>query len=333
MTTIGFTHSVRDEIAGALQFLENDLHSVGQSLGKLPAALPEPSDLVAYRDRVVLLKNEIANASSGDSWQRDFLPDPLLRTALARARRNRADQIQKTQQLLLRGKDSDALNVSLNILNGLLSSDAFCSVEPERCPRLADYVSLHGRKLISKSAPELLSEERDPKHQILLSSALLEGDLQIIREQCEDRQRHLAVVFADLDNFKNFNDKMGEVQVDRLVLPTILNTVESSVYGHGRAYRHGGDEFVLLLPNADVDVAVSIVNQMKKMVEDLKIENVSLPIHLSVGVWITVPESHLTNNELVERASHAKKRAKELGKKRIVVHRERGSKYNEQVIE
>ena len=102
------------------------------------------------------------------------------------------------------------------------------------------------------------------------------------------------------------NTELGEVIVDLLVLPRILAAVESAAYGHGRAYRHGGDEFVLLVPNATLEVISSLVRQLKRAVEVLTVDDTTFIPKLSAGVWITVPCSHLTANELVVHASEAK---------------------------
>jgi len=106
------------------------------------------------------------------------------------------------------------------------------------------------------------------------------------------------------------NTELGEVIVDLLVLPRILAAVESAAYGHGRAYRHGGDEFVLLVPNATLEVISSLVRQLKRAVEALTVDDTTFIPKLSAGVWITVPCSHLTANELVVRASEAKAQSK-----------------------
>jgi diguanylate cyclase (GGDEF)-like protein len=179
----------------------------------------------------------------------------------------------------------------------------------------------------------LAPEERDPKHRILLSSSLLPHDLDVYRQHCENRRRPFAVAFADMDDFKSFNEALGEVEVDRYVLPSILSAVESASYGHGRAYRFGGDEFVLLLPNADEHVAASLLREVKAAVEALRFERLDARAHMSVGVWITVPDSHLTANELVNAASDAKRNSKALGKSRITIRTECGSVYRETLAE
>src|SRR5207248_3137189 len=104
-------------------------------------------------------------------------------------------------------------------------------VQAEHTPRLADYLTAHGRQAVARIS-DLSKEVRDPKHNILLSASLINHDLRVYREHCEDRRKPLAVAFADLDNFKTFNEKLTEVGVDRLVLPPVLIEVEAVAFGH-----------------------------------------------------------------------------------------------------
>jgi len=137
----------------------------------------------------------------------------------------------------------------------------------------------------------------------------------------------------NIDEFKDFNTAKGEVHVDRFVLPPILNAVEAAAHGHGRVYRHGGDEFVLVLPNASESVALDLTTQLARAVAGVQLEGMPHQPRLSIGVWITQPESHLTATELIDAASLAKKQSKSEGRNRITIRVERASKYHEKIRE
>lgn len=158
----------------------------------------------------------------------------LIRTALSVQRRARVEQIEQGQQHITSAAVSRALDESAAPLNALLSTPALNRTVPRPIPTLADFVTTDGRKNL-QPVPSLAAEEREPKHRILLSASLIESDLRIYRRQCEDRRLPFAVVFADLDDFKSANTELGEVAVDRQILPRILAAVESASYGHGRA--------------------------------------------------------------------------------------------------
>ena len=52
----------------------------------------------------------------------------------------------------------------------------------------------------------------------------------------------------NIDKFKDFNTKYGETQIDVRLLPRFMAALEAHVYSRGFAYRFGGDEYVVLLP-------------------------------------------------------------------------------------
>lgn len=329
------TSAERTVAEQALARLSDDLEQIVARLNqRVLYGSPIPGELADTGRRIKELLAHLVGLRQYPAVKEDLKVDDLrlLRAALAHARRFRASQVQERQQLVRSQQLAEELQKTLQPLDTMLNGEPFSSIEPERIPRLADYVSPHGRESI-EGPRHLRDPERDPKHQALLSSSLLLPDLEVFRDECEDRRRPLAIVFADLDDFKVFNMTLGEVGVDRYVLPSILNAVEAAAYGHGRAYRHGGDEFVLLLPNADATIAMELVRQLKAQVESLAFEGMSLRPRISAGIWITVPQSHLTPAELVDNASRAKQRSKEAGKSRITLRIERGSAYEESSVE
>jgi diguanylate cyclase (GGDEF)-like protein len=188
---------------------------------------------------------------------------------------------------------------------------------------LSDFVTKQGVDSVYGVRPPS-PDEYDPKHKALLSSSMIPGDIATLRFECDERHRPFGVLFADLDGFKAFNEALGEVRVDQTVLPPVLRAVDAAAYGHGRVYRHGGDEFVILLPNATVGLASALGDQLRHDVGALRFPGTTLLPSVSVGIWLTTPESHLTDLELVERAQEAKKAAKAEGKNRTVVLRESG---------
>ena len=71
-------------------------------------------------------------------------------------------------------------------------------------------------------------------------------DLEEVRSAAEIRGLPFAVSFLDIEFFKAINDRYTEPTVDRDLLPTFMRCMEAHVYGRGRAYRQGGDEYVVL---------------------------------------------------------------------------------------
>src|SRR5690606_27150837 len=74
--------------------------------------------------------------------------------------------------------------------------------------------------------------------------------------------RSLALLFLDLDRFKEVNDRFGHATGDAL-LSAIAERMHATVRQPDLLYRLGGDEFTLLLPDTDLDQAVGIAQRLR----------------------------------------------------------------------
>jgi len=326
--------AARQHLGWALSSLVEHLHGVSQAVSKrLDHYIAAPPELDEFIGAVNQLLEKVRGVGSETQFLLTDEQLAITRTALAHYRRDAAERVEKTQRVLIKPMQIEAAKNEIRPLDQMLDSSWLSRVDPRPLPRLASYLTVQGRERLEESG-KLAPEVGDPKHQILLSSALLPNDLSVFRDRCEDRRLPFAVVYADIDDFKDFNSAKDEVYVDRLILPPILNALEVASYGHGRVYRHGGDEFVLLLPNATAELAVIITSSLARSIEALTFADVPHQPHLSAGIWITHPESHLTSTELVERAANAKKNSKgKKGKNRITVRVEKASYFEETIEE
>jgi diguanylate cyclase (GGDEF)-like protein len=98
----------------------------------------------------------------------------------------------------------------------------------------------------------------------------------IIREQGK-----ASLAILDIDHFKNINDTYGHQKGDE-----ILKRVAASLNSDKRDYdflaRFGGEEFLLWLPNADVEIAKIVCNRIRLNVE--KLTQCETPISISIGI-------------------------------------------------
>lgn len=93
--------------------------------------------------------------------------------------------------------------------------------------------------------------------------------LEAIKE-CEAADEPVSVLMADIDFFKNFNDRYGHAVGDQ-VLRLVARTLRESIKGRDLAARYGGEEFVILLPNTSLDDAITVANQIRVAVGDRKL--------------------------------------------------------------
>jgi diguanylate cyclase (GGDEF)-like protein len=124
-----------------------------------------------------------------------------------------------------------------------------------------------------------------------------------------------AMMMFDIDHFKRINDVMGHAAGDR-ALKLVARCVQETLRAQDIAGRHGGDEFVLLLPRTDLQqamqVAARIVARLQVHTEDRGMPRLSL----SFGVVQTRVGEKLT--EVLKRADQALYEAKRQGRGRAV---------------
>jgi len=134
------------------------------------------------------------------------------------------------------------------------------------------------------------------------------------------RDKHaLSLIIADIDNFKLCNDNHGH-EVGDLVLKSVAALLERHIRrGADLAARIGGDEFVIILPDTDLNGAVAVSESirvgMRKLADS---DHKELPeITMSFGVSNLVPDGSLNARLLFSRADAAVYNAKRNGRDRV----------------
>jgi diguanylate cyclase (GGDEF)-like protein len=125
-----------------------------------------------------------------------------------------------------------------------------------------------------------------------------------------------AVIWLDLDRFKQINESFGHLGGDELIRNLAVR-FRSRVSGRAELSRMGGDEFVFLVPKCDCNQARQFAVELVSTVEEpLAIGNLTLRPTASIGIAIHEPsEDPLV---LLERADHAMFAAKSRGGNTIV---------------
>jgi diguanylate cyclase (GGDEF)-like protein len=126
-----------------------------------------------------------------------------------------------------------------------------------------------------------------------------------------------AVIYLDIDYFKEVNKKFTERVVDKTILPQFQRLITEATGSHGHAYAEGGDEVVVLLPNFSLGMATAFATDLLALVRSTAfvVESENVPLTISVGLAVaSTPEDV---SELPERANLAKSHAKEQGRDRV----------------
>lgn len=143
----------------------------------------------------------------------------------------------------------------------------------------------------------------------------------ILREERERALRFghpLALVLVDIDHFKSVNDTHGH-QAGDAVLSEIAGRLAKQVRTVDRVARFGGEEFALVLVQADYDAATSVAEKICRAQEKnpVKIGALALTVTISAGVAL-LPGDADTCAELIAAADRALYGAKDRGRNRVM---------------
>jgi diguanylate cyclase (GGDEF)-like protein len=132
--------------------------------------------------------------------------------------------------------------------------------------------------------------------------------------RCERTKRPLALLLFDLDHFKSINDVHGHLMGDRVIVD-FAQTVKHLLRKHDLVGRFGGEEFMALLPETDLDAAVSVAERICKTVAEPHPGD--LPSYtVSIGVAATA-DGTTEVDSLFNWADAALYQAKENGRNRV----------------
>jgi diguanylate cyclase (GGDEF)-like protein len=255
----------------------------------------------------------------------------MLKTLVQVSRRSLAAQIDEPRQMTTHREAIRFLESELRVLDSVIEMPWFTEATAAEVPQLGHYLSVrHAERTLGAEAglgPRVLDE----KFHILDAPTSFLPDLAHYRARCALRRATVTVAFLDIDDFKAFNSRYGETRVDRDVLPPLMELLEAHVFAHGHAYRFGGDEYVLLLPNMDRPWSVGFVERLQQRLSRLELPGIPERPTVSVGLCHVDPSCFLTDREVLERANQAKNRAKLEGKNRIALYR--GELYRDEDIE
>lgn len=129
----------------------------------------------------------------------------------------------------------------------------------------------------------------------------------------------VAIIMLDIDHFKPLNDAYGHEAGD-VILRELAALVRQSIRGEDIACRYGGEEFLLIMPDASLEVAAKRAEELRLRVGDLQVvsQRKLLTITISLGV-AAFPIHGLDIKDTVKAADAALYQAKKGGRNQVVI--------------
>lgn len=144
-------------------------------------------------------------------------------------------------------------------------------------------------------------------------------ELRIIEEMERARRAGtgMALVIADIDQFKRLNDEYGHLLGDE-VLRQVSSLFHQQVRKIDVVCRYGGEEFAILLTNTNAQHAFGVVDKLRRLVEGWHFPGVPRTVTISAGI-AAFPEHGKTRDDLVKAADTGLYTAKQAGRNRVCV--------------
>ena len=154
--------------------------------------------------------------------------------------------------------------------------------------------------------------------------------MQLLEQEIERSKRYfkeMTIIMIDIDHFKKLNDSFGHL-VGNNILKAFADTIKSKVRHVDTVCRYGGEEFLVILPEANSDQALIVVERIRSHLSGAKINlprlkvKEKLSIQFSAGV-ASFPRNGEHLEDLISVADNALYRAKRAGRDRAIIEQRR----------
>ena len=218
---------------------------------------------------------------------------------------------------------------SLQHLSTIMLSKQYCSAEHTQSCQLGynDYlhpdvpsqiiVSRISRLISLKRLTDQLQQQSNKDHLTgLYNRRELEHQLELEWLRATRSKRSLSLLMMDIDYFKQYNDSYGHLAGDDCLRTTALTIGQHIKRPGDKAFRYGGEEFILLLPETDHQGALFVAKKIQQQLASQS--NQKLPaITLSIGISTVEIITQQTPFQLLELADKELLKAKQSGRNRV----------------
>lgn len=164
-----------------------------------------------------------------------------------------------------------------------------------------------------KNELEMLLYNRDPLTMAITRISMLP----ILREQQAIVTRQgqpCCIAMLDIDFFKKVNDRYGHSAGDK-VLATLAHSISKNLRPYDKLFRYGGEEFLLCMPQIDLNQGYDMVERLRKIIAEMSINLDSAQvINITISAGLTLLDPHYSVEQMIDRADKAMYTAKSAGR-------------------
>jgi len=145
----------------------------------------------------------------------------------------------------------------------------------------------------------------------------------IFRHNKKER-KSLSLIMLDIDNFKNVNDTYGHAVGDKVII-AIADILREHTRGTDTVCRYGGEEYIILVPDIDMDRCMEIAEAIRVSIENLVIKlEKDKELQVTISIGIAMSDMLVDNNVeiAINKADNALYEAKRGGKNRVMLYSE-----------
>jgi diguanylate cyclase (GGDEF)-like protein/PAS domain S-box-containing protein len=146
----------------------------------------------------------------------------------------------------------------------------------------------------------------------------IENKVKFALEDYHSKQTHFGVLFMDIDHFKAFNDAHGHLVGDR-ILRIVANTLRHSLRLSDSCGRWGGEEFVALVLDLDLEGLRKVAEKLRTAVLETKVREGGGELNVTISIGATLARPGDTLQTLIERADQLMYKSKQAGRNRVTV--------------
>ena len=133
-----------------------------------------------------------------------------------------------------------------------------------------------------------------------------------------NRYKHpLALLLLDLDHFKDYNDSYGHLEGDK-ILVRFSQIIKSCLRANDTAYRYGGEEFTVILPETGAEEARTVAQRIRAALETERFSPVNgKEVKITISIGVTEYQAKEELSTFIQRADRAMYRSKQKGRNMV----------------